>query len=69
MNSQALQKKIVDGKLFSHASTGEWPCDDFRSPLGGGAEERLLMATTDVQWMEYAASEIPGHRVRNWGNG
>jgi hypothetical protein len=69
MNSQALQKKIVDGKLFSHAPIGEWPCDDFRHPLGGGVEERLLIAATDAQTIEYPASEIAGHRIRNWGNG
>lgn len=69
MNSQALQKRIIDGKLFSHGPIGEWPCDDFRRSLGDGTEEGLGAGASDAQRTESPASIIEGHKIRNWGMG
>jgi hypothetical protein len=69
MNSQALQKRIIDGKLFSHGPIGEWACDDFRRSLEDGTEENLSTGATDTHRTEYPASNVPGHRIRNWGSG
>ena len=69
MNSQALQKRIIDGKRFPHGPIGEWPCDDFRRSLGDGADEDLLTGAADTQRTEYPVSNIPGHKISNWGIG
>jgi len=68
MNSQALQKRIIDGKLFPHGPIGEWPCDEFRLSPGDGSEGSLSAGAANAERTEYLALGIPGHGIRNWGN-
>ena len=69
MNSQALQKRIIDGKLFPPAPIGEWPCDDFRRSLGDGSEEGMITEVPDIQRIDSHASFIAGHKIWNWATG
>jgi hypothetical protein len=69
MNSQALQKRIIDGKLYSHGPTGEWPNIEFRSLSGHGTEEDLSSGTTDAQRIQHPASNTQGQNIWNWGTG
>jgi len=69
MNSQALQKRIIDGKLYSHGPIGEWSNTEFRSPLPHGTEDNLSGGTTDAHVTQHTVSNTQDHRIRNWGRG
>jgi hypothetical protein len=69
MNSQALQKRIIDGKHFPPAPIGEWPCDDLRRSMSDSSEEGMITGVPDVQRTESQASFIAGHQIRNWATG
>jgi len=66
MNSQALQKRIVDGKLINHGSVSEWPTNEFRSAYCHGTDEDLSVCEMEIHTQEYPASIIQGQRSRNW---
>jgi len=66
MNSQALQKRIINGMLVTHSSIGERPNNEFRSALDHRSGEDLLRVETDTQYQEYPAYKIPGQRSRSW---
>jgi hypothetical protein len=69
MNSQALQKRIIDGKHFPPAPIGEWPCDDLRRSMDEGSEEGMNTGVPEIQRIDTTASFIASHRIRNWGTG
>jgi len=69
MNSQALQKRIIDGKHFPPAPIGEWPCDDLRRAIREDSEEGMNTGVADLQRTEPLASVNPGHKIRNWTMG
>jgi len=69
MNSQALQKRIIDGKHFPPAPIGEWPCDDLRRSMDEGSEEGMNTGVSDIQRKESLTSLIASHKIGNWGTG
>lgn len=84
MNSQALQKRIFDGKLSSHGPITDWPYREFRRSLIRGtgedmpvsdgkqksvSEDLKLNGDSDPQRTEYFLTNIPSHGKRNWGMG
>jgi len=69
MNSQALQKRIIDGRHFPPAPIGEWPCDDLRRSIDEGSEEGMNTGVPDTLRTESIASFIASHKIRNWGTG
>jgi hypothetical protein len=69
MNSQALQKRIVDGKLFSHGSIGEWPHNELRPSPSHSAGIALSADIADAQNAEYSVPLIPALKKKSWGNG
>jgi hypothetical protein len=69
MNSQALQKRIIDGKLYSHGPIGEWPNTEFRSSLGHATDDELSAGTTDAHVTQHPTSNTQDRKIRNWGGG
>ena len=69
MNSQALQKRIVEGKLYYHGPIAEWPNTEYRSSLASGMDDSLSSGTTDTPVTQHAVSNSQDLRIRNWGRG
>jgi hypothetical protein len=67
MNSQALQKRIIDGKLFSPRHVGDWPNGELRPLPSRGKDDDLTAGATDASRMEHPASYLPVHRIENRG--
>jgi len=69
MNSQAMQKRIIEGKLYYHGPIGEWPNTEFRFSLGHATDEEPSSGTSDVPITQHAVSNTQDQRIRNWGRG
>lgn len=67
MNSQALQKRIIEGKLYSHTPIGDWTSTEFGSSPGHGTEEDLSSGTTNTPLTQHPASNSLAQTIRNWG--
>jgi hypothetical protein len=66
MNSQALQKRIIDGKLFFPRHAEERLNVGLQASPSETAEEGLRSEDTDTGRTEYPAFSIPDHKVITW---
>jgi hypothetical protein len=69
MNSQALQKRIMDGKLFSNGSMGEWHRNELRDSQSRGMAHGPSAVDMDAQSAEFVSPYTPAQSRKGKGNG